>query len=188
MNLAAYRQYSETDVINGLFTLVTATGSKGVFLSITGNSGITTGVNPTNNDGWGPSIVPGQPNTYSSRYQVNALVTPTPSGSTPIGMQLWDMIELNPFGEMLLFRPVEQAERQCVLSGQAVPIVRRGIFNIIGVSGTPSGGAFGTARNGALWALPSVPNFINTYTGDVYAGKFLGTTGRDGGALFLLDL
>lgn len=191
MNLAAYRQYNESDVINGLFALSSPfTGTKGFFVAITGVDAVATGVNPLNNDGWGPSIVPGQPNTYSSRYQINARVTYAASGTKPLGLQLWDVLEVNPFNEPLLYRPEELAERQAVLSGQALPILTRGIVNIIGAQGNVSGNAFGVVRTGILVGVstaPSVPSGGGTPS-EYVVGTFLGTTGRDGAALFKVDL
>ncbi len=185
MNLGAFRSYNETDVINFL-SLATATGSKGTILSITGNANAT-GYNPVNADGWSiPISGPTYANTYSYRYSSTATVAPTPSGANQpvVGMQLYDVIELNPYGEALLYRPEELAERQCVLSGQNVPIATAGTFELIGALGTISGGALGVVRGGLIYGVPASP----APTGDTVVGTFLGTTGRLGNAIFRLAI
>lgn len=185
MNLGAYRSYSEQDVLQGLFCLTGATGSKGTIVSIVGNA-LATGYNPANPDGFGNMIQPSYPNTYSARYVCNSTVGPTPSGANtqPIGMQLYDVLELNPWNEMLLFRPEERAERQAVLSGQPVPLATAGTFSLLGAQGTISGGALGVVRGGLVYGVPAVP----VPSGDTVVGTFLGTTGRDGSALFRLAI
>lgn len=184
MNLGAYREYHEAFVLNGLFALATATGSKGTILSITGFP-LATGYNPANNDFWGSTtLTNGQINTYSNRYELNSRVTPTPSGGVPLGLQLYDVLEVNPYGESLLYREQERAERQIVVSGQAVPIATKGVFYVLGAAGTISGNAPCVARNGIPTALSpgGVP------ASETQIGMFLSTTGVDGGALLKLDI
>lgn len=183
MNLGAYRSYNEEDILQGLFALTGATGSKGTIVSIVGNANAT-GYNPANPDGFSIPINPSYNNTYSYRYSTNATVAPTASGAPALGMQLYDVLELNPFGEMLLFRPEERAERQIVLSGQPVPIATAGTFSLLNAQGTISGGAVGVARAGVIYGVPAIP----APTGDTIVGTFLGTTGRDGSALFRLAI
>lgn len=181
-NLGAYRQYHEAFVLNGLYALAQATGSKGTIVSITGFP-LATGYNPVNNDFWGSTTLNlGQPNTYSARYELNSRVTATPSGGVPLGLQLYDVLETNPYGESLIWREQERAERQIVLSGQAVPIVTKGIFYILNGQGPISGQCPAVARTGIPVAVPVVP------ASETQIGIWLGTTGVDGGALLKLDL
>lgn len=184
MNLGAYREYHEAFVLNGLFALSAPTGSKGTILSITG-APFATGYNPVpyGNDGWGAtSLSNGQPNTYTRRYEINSRVAPTASGGIPLGIQLYDVLEVNPYGESLIYREQERAERQIVLSGQAVPIATKGVFYVIGAAGTISGGSLAVARAGVPTAVAVIP------AGETQIGIFLSTTGNDGGALLKLDI
>lgn len=181
MNLGSYREYHEANVIQ-LFALAAPTGSKGTILSITGGP-FATGYNPVFPDGFGSTdLSNGQPNVYTRRYESNARVAPTASGQVPLGMQLYDVLEVNPYGESLLYREQERAERQIVVSGQNVPIVTRGLFYVLGAAGTISGSTPAVARGGVITAVSVVP------AGETNLGMFLGTTGRDGGAHFYLNL
>jgi len=68
-------------------------------------------------------------NTVSDRYGVYAQVRTAATGDAyPVGMLLAAVKEEDENGEKLLYNPRKQAEMGVVLSGQAVPIVSRGIF------------------------------------------------------------
>lgn len=189
MNLGAWRQYHEANLIN-FFALSTPTGSKGTIVSITG-APFATGYNPVLPDDYGStSLANGTPNVYSNRYESNARVTATSVGGVPLGMQLYDVLEVNPWGESLIYREVERAERQIVLSGQNVPIATRGFFYVLGASGGAaiSGSCPAIARNGQICGIPAIPTGANGLPTETQIGVFLGTTGRDGGAHFYLNL
>lgn len=79
-------------------------------------------------------------NTVSQRYGVLPKVAVAASGDTPIGMMLYDVRSVDENGEVLLYNPRKQAEMQCVLSGQAVPIAIRGMFLYSGILGTVTAG------------------------------------------------
>ena len=64
-----------------------------------------------------------------------------------IGMLLYDVKETDENGEKLIFNPRKAAELQVALSGQAVPVVSKGIFLYKGIDGTPTAG--GNAYIGA---------------------------------------
>lgn len=66
-------------------------------------------------------------NTVSQRYGVVARVGICASGGTAIGMMLYDVKETDENGEKLLFNPRKAAEMEVALSGQAVPLMTRGI-------------------------------------------------------------
>lgn len=68
-------------------------------------------------------------NTVSERYGVKATVKAADSTtSAPLGILLYDVKETDENGEKLLFNPRKAAEMEVALSGQAVPVVTRGIF------------------------------------------------------------
>ncbi len=185
MNLGTYRHYEEANVINGIFALNRNSGDKGTIVEISGIDAVATGFSPAGNDGWGPSLT-SRANTWSSRYEVKARVAASMSGSNNVlGMLLYDVREVNAFGEQMMYRPQEQAEQQCVLSGQAVPIVTKGVFEVVGYSGTASGNAKAyVGQFGQIAAFPQESTGIN----GKQIGKFLGTSGVLGGALLKLEL
>ena len=179
--LKLFRQYSEHDVIN-LFSPSGADTptdlNNGTCVSATGN-------------GWknGPAAdldmigAPGASytNTVSQRYGVPAHVCITQLGDTPLGLTLYDVKETDENGEKLVFNPRKAAELQAVVSGQAVPVVTRGVFLYNGIGGTPAaGGSVWTAADGGLSAT-SGTNAQN-------AGKFLGVKDTDSNVLLKLEL
>jgi len=140
-SLRPFRQHAETDVIN-LFTLQDDDGdivasyadlkadgakmSKGILVSVKGNGWKNTD-DPVNKTGIG---TPGASytNTTSFRYGATAAVEPYKAGEEPIGITLWDVAEVDENGEKLLYHPRKAAEMQAVVSGQAVPILTKGII------------------------------------------------------------
>jgi len=81
-------------------------------------------------------------NTVSLRYGVKAQVAKhSATGTRPFGMLLYDVRETDENGEKLIYKPRKAAEMQCAISGQAVPVVRRGMFLYSGIAGTPTAGA-----------------------------------------------
>ena len=69
-------------------------------------------------------------NTVSERYGVTAEVEYTDGGGeeASLGITLYDVREYDENGEALKFNPRKQAELQCSLTGQAVPVATRGLF------------------------------------------------------------
>ena len=120
--LKPFRDYSEHDVINGLFALDTATGALGTLVKISG-SGFVGGINETFTN-----INTTVPNVYTPRKSVTARVTRAASGDRPIGFLLYDVKEVNFQGVSFAYDPARKAEAQCVLSGEANAIVRKGLF------------------------------------------------------------
>jgi len=140
-SLKPFRQHAETDVIN-LFTLQDDDGdivasyadlkadgakmTKGILVSVKGNGWKNTD-DPVNKTGIGN---PGASytNTTSFRYGATAAVEPFKAGEEPIGITLWDVAEVDENGEKLIYHPRKAAEMQAVVSGQAVPILTKGII------------------------------------------------------------
>ena len=140
-SLKPFRQHAETDVIN-LFTLQDDDGdivasyadlkadgakmTKGILVSVKGNGWKNTD-DPVNKTGIGN---PGASytNTTSFRYGATAAVEPYKAGEEPIGITLWDVAEVDENGEKLIYHPRKAAEMQAVVSGQAVPILTKGII------------------------------------------------------------
>lgn len=188
-NLKPLRQYAETDVINGFFSHADASANKGSFVSIVAAKG--------NTNVWQNASSPATPHldvagaisnvpsyTYAVRHEVTWKVKNAYSGENALGILLYDVRETNAYGEKYLFRPrYERAEQDIVISGEAVPIVTRGLFKINGFVGTPGPGS------GAVLSTTSGQVLVtNNVTGATNVGKFLTTADADGYALFKLEL
>ena len=179
-NLKAFRQYSEHDVVN-LFSLtgngITLPFNKGTLVSVDGDGW-------QNDDDHNNLVMAGNPgqsydNTVSQRYGVPACVTVALTGDNILGITLYDVKETDENGEKLIFNPRKAAELQAVVSGQAVPVMTKGVVLYNGVGGTPAaGGAAYAAANG----------IISATSGGKVVGKFLGVKDADGNVLVKIEL
>jgi hypothetical protein len=157
--LKPFRQHAETDVVN-LFSLKDDDGdvvdsyadfkadgakvNKGLLVSVKSNGWKNTD-DTVNITGIG---LPGAAyaNTTSFRYGAAANVEPCASGASPLGMTIWDVAEVDENGEKLIYHPRKAAEMQAVVSGQAVPVLTKGI---ILYSGNLTSGGANTVTAGA---------------------------------------
>ncbi len=176
MNLKPFRDYSEHDVIN-LFKL-DRVGPKALAVKIS-NSGWKT-------DWTLPKIysnLSAIPNTYSPRWAIYPEVTPCNSGDKVFGLTLYETRENNQFGYSLLYDKQRREEFQAVVSGQAVPIVRQGLFHIGPFPGTGTAGLGITAGAAVVVSttgnLAVVPALVNTGTPSGYVGEVLGPRDAD---------
>jgi hypothetical protein len=176
-NLKPFRDYSEHDVINLFAYSGTLPVNKGTF------------VVPADSNGWKNTdemsllgdVGASYGNVVSERYGVAAKVTAAASGdSTVIGMLLYDVKETDENGEKLVFNPRKAAEMNVAISGQAVPIVTKGVFLYSGAAGTGSAGASAyVTTNGVLTSVDG---------GGSVVGKFLGAPDADGNILVKISL
>lgn len=147
MTIRPFRDYSEHEVIN-LFALE-GEGNKGTFVTAAGNGFDLSAEAAFGDD----SFING---TVSARFNVANKVVAAPSGTAPsmvLGMTLKDVKSVDENGYPLKFEPRKAAERDLVISGEAVPVVKRGVFLYSGVVGTPafgSGLAISDAGDGSL--------------------------------------
>lgn len=187
-NLKPYRDYDEHEVINGLFSANVATLNKGTFVSVvaggSGNTNVYQSGNrpPTPLLGFGPAYggAPGRVTSY--RSEVKWKVQACPSGTVPLGVALYDVRENNEFGESYLARPPhERHENDVVVSGEALPILTRGLISLKGFSGTA---APGTGINYCV----NGSGVIGVYTKGTSYGRFLSQVDADGFALFKVEL
>ena len=121
--LRPFRDYDEHDVVN-LFALSGSyPANKGLMVTVMGN-------------GWKNTDEPfdmvGAPgasyaNTVSQRYGLNSYVRAAASGENVLGMTLYDVRETDENGEKLIYNPRKAVEMGCVISGQAVPVLTRGV-------------------------------------------------------------
>ncbi len=141
--LRPYRDYSEHDVVN-LFAFDGAQDANGVIatagtvVKVAGNGfqpvadkslgGGTGFLGTIPVDLGGTLSIPGLSNVVSNRYVLTAKVQAANSGSAPLGVTLISTQELDENGEKLVFNPRKAAEKGVVISGQAVPVLTRGII------------------------------------------------------------
>lgn len=137
--LAPFRDYNEHDVINVYavsgYTATTATIlDRGTIVQVAGDGFRLDQSSPTEFLGNPSDFSP--TNVVSQRYGVFPKVIPVTTGTSvvPIGMTLFDVRETDENGELLKFRPRKAAELEAVISGQAMPLVRKGLFGYSGIT------------------------------------------------------
>lgn len=188
-NLKPLRIYDETDIIE-FFAHVDGSANKGSLVAITvatGNTNVWQGANSPATphlDVYGAlANVPTR--TYAVRHEVTWKVKNAISGEVPLGFLLYDVREVNTYGEKLIYQPrTTRYENDLVVSGEAVPVITRGVFKVNGFSGTPgpnSGAVPSPTQSGYLLVT-------STTTGAANVGKFLTSADADGYALFKLEL
>jgi hypothetical protein len=181
-NLAPFRQYDENEVVN-LFSL-NVTGQNGMFVSyVTGNQ------NPDNADGYTTLAVGASyTNIVSTRYVNSRQVRPAAAGDTVwqvAGVTLHTTAEFDENGNKLILQPSDAVyERGYVLSGQSVPILRRGLVTLVmsQVDGIPLPGYVGivtgngriSVANPTSFAITGLGNFTNNVV-----GRFISSTGSN---------
>jgi len=152
--LKPFRNYDEYDVVN-LFAVQADQDANGVIASagtvvkVAGNGfqPVVAGLGGTGFLGAVPVDLAGGAgstyvNTVSDRFALAARVTAAASGSLALGITLMGTQEYDENGEKLLFHPRKAAEKGVVVSGQAVPVLTRGIVTYSGsqISNSASAG------------------------------------------------
>ncbi len=179
MNLKPFRDYDEHEVRN-LFAIDSGSGLAGQLVKVAGN-----GFTNTQSHGiWG-NINPSVPNSYFPRMEVKAKVTLSMASDTskPFGFMLYDTREQG-FERPLIYDEQRRIEAQAVVSGEAVPVVRKGMFLVgpwpSGVNPGPGSGV--VAGNSGEWNAVALTGISSTDAARVF-GEFLGTKDPDGYAL-----
>lgn len=172
-----FRSYDEHDVVN-LFAF-DGTTNKGVLVKVSAgwsntdaNGGITPVANPhaaTYNG------------TVSQYHVLTPRVAEAASGDAALGLVLNDVRLTDDNGEYLIYKPARAAELSAVASGQAVPVLTKGLvlYKAAAVSAGDKAFAIG---GGLISGAADVP------AGATQVGKFLGATDSDGFALLKLEL
>ena len=156
-NLRPFRQYNENDVVNlfsysGDSTLVT----KGLAVKVVGD-GWTNDANTSPVELLG-SVGASYTNVTSQRYGVKAKVGLAASGDAILGLTLMDVRELDENGEKLVYNPRKAAEMGVVISGQAVPVLTKGIVTYSGASNVAAGSvAYVSGAAGELAGAATLP-------------------------------
>lgn len=176
-NLRPFRDYSEHEVVN-LFAYSGAAENSSVILTKgaavkVSAEGFTVG--PTSSSANQPIELLGNvgaafPLSQSQRFGVRPKVTLATSGDV-LGLTLLDVRELDENGEKLIFNPRKAAEMNVVISGQAVPVLTRGVILYSG-----DGIAAATAGQHAVvsGSAGELANTSTLRTNEVSVGKFLG--------------
>tara|TARA_B100000959_G_C14968577_1_gene618783 strand:- start:1935 stop:2495 length:561 start_codon:yes stop_codon:yes gene_type:complete len=183
--LRPFRQIDELDVVN-LFAFNGSTASKGDMVKLhaskvwkLGDELETTSINNS------------YANTVSDRYSVKGRVDLATSGDTPLGMLMYDVAETDENGEKLIWHPRKAHEMQVSISGQAVPVLTKGIVLVEVESGEDDLLAIAAGTNAYAGDAGAVITATTGRVGNlVKVGKFLGPKDTDNGnqALLKLDL
>lgn len=175
--LRPFRDYSEHEVLN-LFAYSGAAESSSVILTKgaavkLSAEGFTVG--PTSSSANQPTELLGNvgaafPLSQSQRFGVRPKVTLATSGDV-LGLTLLDVRELDENGEKLIFNPRKAAEMNVVISGQAVPVLTRGVVLY-------SGDAIASATAGQIAVVSGTAGELANVSAvrgtEVAVGKFLG--------------
>ena len=175
--LRPFRDYSEHEVLNlfafsGAAESAAVMATRGAAVRISAE-GFTTG--PTSSSANQPTDFLGNvgaafPLSNSQRFGVRPKVTLATSGDV-LGLTLMDVRELDENGEKLIFNPRKAAEMNVVISGQAVPVLTRGVVLY-------SGSAITNATVGQFAVVSGtagdLANTSTLRTNEVAVGKFLG--------------
>jgi hypothetical protein len=176
-NLKPFRDYDEHDVIN-LFAVNAESANKGTVVTADAN-----GVDLKNAMSL-DSLSP-YDNTLSAQFNVPWTVSPAASGAAKgqiVGLLLKDVRRYDENGEQLIFNPRKAAEMDVIITGQACPILTKGLVLVSGIVGTPgfgSGAAVADAGGGDLKVVAY---------GSATVGKFLGPKNDEGYALLKVEL
>lgn len=125
--LRPYRDYSEKDVINNATFSGTIPANRGTLVKYV--QGYVATDEPIEMLG---SVGASYNNTVSQRYGAYAKVAACTAGDAALGFLLMDIRETDENGEPLKYNPRKAAEMDCVISGQAVPVVTKGTFHYSG--------------------------------------------------------
>lgn len=180
--LLQLRQYNEYDVLNVYalsgYTADTSTiVYRGLPVAVAGNGWQNSAVGPVEMLGNPSAFSPS--NVVSQRYGVYPKMVPAAVGASIIGITLFDIRETDENGELLKFRPRKAAELEACISGQAVPVVTKGIFAISGLQ--TGNGLTGVVTAGSALYV-GVSGFTTQATGSK-VGVALGTTDANGGTI-----
>ena len=175
--LRPFRDYSEHEVLNlfafsGAAESAAVMATRGAAVKISAE-GFTTG--PTSSSANQPTDFLGNvgaafPLSNSQRFGVRPKVTIATSGDV-LGLTLLDVRELDENGEKLIFNPQKAAEMNVVISGQAVPVLTRGVVLYSGTSIANATAGQIAVVSGTIGDLANVSAVRGT---EVAVGKFLG--------------
>lgn len=173
------RNVNEKDVINFYAFSGTLPVNKGTLVKVQG-SGLVASNDPVEMLG---SPGASYNNVVSQRYGVAPKVALCGTGDVALGITLYDIKETDENGNPLKWDARRAWEREIVLSGQAVPVARKGMFHYSGITGsvTAGGQKLYQGVNGTLDVLQLTPQVAQV-------GITLGAKEANGFCTILLDL
>lgn len=181
-NLKPLNNLDEHDTYN-FFALNTATGAKGTPVVISN------GWNNAQDMAISSTALQGNPNSvniFTPRWEVQARVRAAVSGEKPFGVTLYDTLEHNQYGTSLLYDKQRREELQCALSGQAVPITRKGLL-LVGPFTTGEGvaaGKYAVVKGTGDWGVASA---VSGAAPAAAFGEFIGGIDNQGYAAVIVN-
>ena len=179
MPLKPFRDYSEHDVLN-LFKFVSAAGTGDAGIPVVVSAGFSGSSVPSVASNLAAGLNNG--NTYSPRWTITPAVTGATSGQIPLGITLYKTLENNQFNYSYLYDKQRKDEAEAVVSGEAVPILTKGMVTVYvgtGASPAPAAGRF-VVTNGA-GTIGASTSGTNSW------GKWLGGVDAEGYATMVFD-
>lgn len=179
--LLPFRQYNEQDVVN-FYSLDAVTGEAGSLVRVSSAdlnkdpvNYVTRGDAYLNALGHATSLYPEVP------YKVTKVTGTGDFVTGGLGIMLRDVRSTDENGENLLYYPQKKEELQCVVSGEAVPVLTKGVltFNqsafINGATARPAVGS---------WVIPAANGLLtgvapNTVGAQFKVGTVLATGSRE---------
>jgi hypothetical protein len=185
-NLKPLRAYDEHDVIP-FFAHVLPSVNKGTLVTVTtaeGNTNVSQDGNDTPYVKVSGSLANTPTRVTHFRKEISWKVKSAATGDIPLGITLYDVREVDQYGNKLIFQDrLRREEQDLVVSGEAVPILTKGIVKINGFVGTPgpNSGASVSSTSGKILVT-------NNPLASGNIGKFLTTADADGYAMFKIEL
>jgi len=187
MNIALrpLQQVDEANVLNGFFALNLNSGDEGCFVTIQSSGWVNNA-----NDMYRFINLTTEPNAVSQYRALTAQVGLSASGEVKgkvLGIMLKNVRQYDYLGRDLRYDDVRKTELNAVVSGESIPICKRGLFLVSGVIGTPApGSGIAVANVGSgLWRAYDPAGV--TESGTKSLGHFLGKNDRNGYALAWID-
>lgn len=177
--LKPFRQVAEEDIINGLFSADTQTLDQGVFVSISASDGSkdpveyveSSQLGKTDYAHVGADMYPVVPNKFTTAAS-------GAKAADVLGLTLYEVAYTDENGEKYLYYKQKRIENQISLSGEAVPVATRGIFEIAsgGYVGTPTHEKYAIVGDGGKPEAVTYADITGRgMTMDNVIGKFLST-------------
>jgi len=179
--LLPWRNYDDKDVINE-YAFDAGSGEAGTFVKVSNGDLSQDPYEYVNSSYFVNSMGNARSKYPTVPYRVTATAGTGDYGEV-LGMMLRDYREVDENGEKLHFYAKKKEELQCLLSGEAVPIVTRGMFdvNVRMLEGGVVPNVNDSAVLGANGQLTGVaPAARSTEQVNATVGKFIGTGFRTG--------
>ena len=172
--LLPFRQVHENDVVN-LFAFDGSSATRGLIVKLDTSNGWKL------SDELGTTTLTSYNNTVSDRYNVKGKITTCGSGASnvPFGMLMYDVAETDENGEKLIYHPRKAHEMQVSVSGQAVPVLTKGIVLLKVDEADLNSVTINAGTEAYVGASGTVQTNPNSATNMSRIGTFLGPLDKD---------